>query len=325
MLAPTVNRVVNLPCGLGEERTTPRPRGGMGLRGAAGMANARGGFDGVQGSSSACDDASRAFDDATSVRSVSWAPSPVPRPRDDRCRRRARSEGGKPRAPPPLRCGVCAGPVASGYRHVLACCVRAVCRGCRGAVRGGHVCGCGVAHPLPDAEIVARLEAHAARGHAAATTRLGVAAGRGHFGLRPDAARAASFFDAAAALGDAAAQYNLGLAYLSGDGVRLNKSRAAKCFRDAADQDFPPGLHNRGMCYAFGTGVPKDHARAIELITRAAALGEPNAAFALGQCYRTGTFGVAADARKARACFGRAAALGHPDAAALVAGDDGAA
>jgi len=64
----------------------------MGLRGAAGMANARGGFDGVQGSSSACDDASRAFDDATSVRSVSWAPSPVPRPRDDRCRRRARSE-----------------------------------------------------------------------------------------------------------------------------------------------------------------------------------------------------------------------------------------
>ena len=53
----------------------------MGLRGAAGMANARGGFDGVQGSSSACDDASRAFDDATSVRSVSWAPSPVPRPR----------------------------------------------------------------------------------------------------------------------------------------------------------------------------------------------------------------------------------------------------
>ncbi|KAH8065144.1 hypothetical protein JL722_2050 [Aureococcus anophagefferens] len=79
------------------------------------------------------------------------------------------------------------------------------------------------------------------------------------------------------------------------------------------------------MCYAFGTGVPKDHARAIELITRAAALGEPNAAFALGQCYRTGTFGVAADARKARACFGRAAALGHPDAAALVAGDDGAA
>ena len=100
----------------------------MGLRGAAGMANARGGFDGVQGSSSACDDASRAFDDATSVRSVSWAPSPVPRPRDDRCRRRARSEGGEPRAPPPLRCGVCAGPVASGYRHVLACCVRAVCR-----------------------------------------------------------------------------------------------------------------------------------------------------------------------------------------------------
>ncbi|KAK7248630.1 hypothetical protein SO694_00164043 [Aureococcus anophagefferens] len=221
------------------------------------MANARGGFDGVQGSSSACDDASRAFDDATSVRSVSWAPSPVPRPRDDRA-------------------GGARGPRREGPRR-------------------GDDARWASRRPRP---------------------------------LRPPPGLARApraRFDAAAALGDAAGQYNLGLAYLAGDGVRLNKSRAAKCFRDAADQDFPPGLHNRGMCYAFGTGVPKDHARAIELITRAAALGEPNAAFALGQCYRTGTFGVAADARKARACFGRAAALGHPDAAALVAGDDGAA
>lgn len=40
----------------------------------------------------------------------------------------------------------------------------------------------------------------------------------------------------AARMGDAAAQYNLGWCYLTGDGTRKNKAMAIKLFRKAAEQ-----------------------------------------------------------------------------------------
>ena len=142
---------------------------------------------------------------------------------------------------------------------------------------------------------------------------------RGHFGLVPDASRACHFYARAAAEGDAAAQYNLGLCFLVGDGVRLNKNRAAKWFRAAAAQDFPPGVHNLAAAYAYGTGVPKDLNKAIDLFARAADLGDPNAAFCLSQCYRSGSFGQRVDVANARRYLHRASQLGHKEAAAQIA------
>ena len=146
------------------------------------------------------DDASRAFDDATSVRSVSFAPSL------DYCRRdragqapaRSRAEEdhrGEVRRFAAAQCGVCgAAPLATGYRYLAACCFRALCRGCAADVRSGAArpCDCPVVHPLEDADVVELLHRHADAGHVAAACRLGIAFARGQFGLARNSRRAAA-------------------------------------------------------------------------------------------------------------------------------------
>ena len=127
---------------------------------------------------------------------------------------------------------------------------------------------------------------------------------RGELGLAKDERRAAQLYKAAAARGDAAAQHNLGLMYMSGG----KAPKALKWFRAAAAQDHAPSLYNLGTAYAFGTGVPRDAAEASSLYLRASLLGSADAAYALGR--------LAPDAVAAREYFVVAARRGHRLAAA---------
>ena len=133
---------------------------------------------------------------------------------------------------------------------------------------------------------------------------------RGELGLAQDERRAAQLYKAAAAAGDAAAQHNLGLMYMSGG----KAAKALKWFRAAAAQEHAPSLYNLATAYAFGTGVPRDAAEASSLYLRASLLGSADAAYALGR--------LAPDAVAAREYFVVAARRGHRLAAAALRGEE---
>lgn len=73
-----------------------------------------------------------------------------------------------------------------------------------------------------------------------------------------------------AAQGHANAQFQLGLAYYSGDGVMRNVVSAARWFRLAAAQGEPSAQHNLALAYYHGIGVDKDSDEAIRWARMAA-------------------------------------------------------
>ena len=211
-----------------------------------------------------------------------------------------------PAAAPPRAhssCVICGGKPTEGA--ALPCCARPLCGSC-GVPRRCPRCKAPV--PSSDGAIAAALE-RASRDCASAARRLGVAYAKGELGLAQDERRAAQLYKAAAARGDAAAQHNLGLMYMSGG----KAPKALKWFRAAAAQDHAPSLYNLGTAYAFGTGVPRDAAEASSLYRRAAMLGSADAAYALGR--------LETDAVAAREYFVVAARRGHRLAAAALRGE----
>jgi len=65
-------------------------------------------------------------------------------------------------------------------------------------------------------------------------------------------------------LGQASAQYNLGIIYESGRGAVRDYALAATWFRKAAEQGHTKAQYNLGVCYAKGRGVPMDEAEAVK-------------------------------------------------------------
>lgn len=83
---------------------------------------------------------------------------------------------------------------------------------------------------------------------------------------------------AGAESGQAQAQYQLGLAYESGDGVGQDDFQAVRWLRAAAEQDYPPAALDLGWMLANGYGVSKDLDQAYFWFVRATALGATGAA-----------------------------------------------
>lgn len=93
--------------------------------------------------------------------------------------------------------------------------------------------------------------------------------------------------------------YNLGVMYVSGDGVFRSDRQALPLFEHAAARGHLPSMYNLGVMYAYGFGTGQDAAKAIELWTRAAEQGNPEARAALVQAYERGLMGLAPDPAKA--------------------------
>lgn len=96
----------------------------------------------------------------------------------------------------------------------------------------------------------------------------------------------------------AAAQNNLGFAYLYGLGTAPDYATAATWFRRAADNGDPYGYTNLGHMYQTGTGGEQDYKKAAELFEKAARQDEPTAQGRLGLLY-FGGLGVDQDVEKA--------------------------
>ncbi|MFQ5535408.1 MAG: tetratricopeptide repeat protein [Sphingomonadales bacterium] len=116
--------------------------------------------------------------------------------------------------------------------------------------------------------------------------------------------------------GTAEAQWYLGYAAVTGNGVRKDPAKAVEWFEKAAEQDHPMGLVSLGIMYALGDGVEQDLARSFGLYTKAVKLGEGQAAKNIGTMYGMGQH-VEKDLFEAAKWFVIGAALGSEESQAI--------
>jgi len=129
-----------------------------------------------------------------------------------------------------------------------------------------------------------------------------------------DYATAIRLWGPLAELGNADAQYNLGIAYEYGHGVTRDPAAAAGWFRKAANHGLAAAQLSLGVLYENGIGVPQDFASAVSWYRMAAEQGNTAAQLNLGVMYENG-WGVAQNYVIAHVWFSLAAAAGDGDAA----------
>ena len=69
--------------------------------------------------------------------------------------------------------------------------------------------------------------------------------------------------------GDASTQFNLGLMYNKGQGVKQDDVEAVKWYRQAAEQGYAKAQYNLGVMYYQGEGVRQDKGQAKEWFGKA--------------------------------------------------------
>jgi uncharacterized protein len=97
---------------------------------------------------------------------------------------------------------------------------------------------------------------------------------------------AAALYHEAALLGSVVGQYNLGLMYRYGKGVRRNYETAAQWIEKAAAEGYAPAQNAIAHMYRRGMGVPRDIDKAIKWYELAAQQELPVAQFNLGKLYQ---------------------------------------
>lgn len=88
--------------------------------------------------------------------------------------------------------------------------------------------------------------------------------------------------------GDAMAQYNLGISYLSGDGVIKNEEKAFSLFRKSAEQGCAEGQRELGRAYLDGIGTTADSALGLKWLEKAVLQNDSTACVYLASCYFSG-------------------------------------
>jgi len=88
----------------------------------------------------------------------------------------------------------------------------------------------------------------------------------------PDFREALKWFHKAAEQGSASAQYNLGVMYANGRGVREDPDEAVRWYRKAAELGNASAAFNLGVMCEQGLAVPQDDVEAWKWFTLAASL-----------------------------------------------------
>jgi len=110
--------------------------------------------------------------------------------------------------------------------------------------------------------------------------------------------------------GHPGAQFSLGVAYATGNGVAQSLERAIEWWQAAAAQEHVRAQLNLGLLYWRGEGVAQDLAKARSWWRRAAAGGDPAAQFHLGALAATGQ-GMTTDYKEAVRWWRLAAGQGY--------------
>ena len=108
----------------------------------------------------------------------------------------------------------------------------------------------------------------AEQGYASAQFNLGVMYDKGQ-GVKQDYFEAVKWYRKAAEQGHANAQANLGSAYSAGRGIRQDYTEAVKRFKKAAENGSADGQLKLGLMYLIGRGIQKDRTLAKEWLGKA--------------------------------------------------------
>jgi TPR repeat protein len=157
-------------------------------------------------------------------------------------------------------------------------------------------------------EGVAWLRKAAQASDAAALFTLGKLELSGSAPVARDYGAAARDLGAAAARGDARADYYLGLIAKNGYGCSADATRAARELSVAADHGIPQAQFLLANAYRDGDGVPRDPARALTLYEKAAEQDHPEAIQTLAMAYQNGELGLPRDDSR---CQTQLAELAH--------------
>lgn len=150
--------------------------------------------------------------------------------------------------------------------------------------------------------------------HGDATAQLQLALGYITGGLLPKNDKlAAAWCSKAAHQGLVAAETTLGYLYMTGKGVPRSNKEGLHWWRKAADRGSAQAQFNLGEAYAQGLGTKRDYKEALTWFRKAAEQGEPDAQYHLGLMYEAGA-GVSADTDEALRWFRLSAAQGFADA-----------
>ncbi len=122
--------------------------------------------------------------------------------------------------------------------------------------------------------------------------------------------KAVKWWNQSAEQGFAPAQFALATCYFSGIGIEENYGEAIKWYRMAAEQELLPAQHSLAICYLNGKGVEQDHEEAVQWFRKAAEQGYVPAQGDLGSCYRSG-MGVEQNYREAIKWYRKAAEQGY--------------
>ena len=137
-------------------------------------------------------------------------------------------------------------------------------------------------------------------------------------GVPVDLAKALEWYRKAADQGNPKAQNNLASMYNNGRGVKRDRAEAAKWYRKAAEQGAALAQTNLGTLLENGQGVPKNCMEAAQWYEKAANQGQVEAAFRLGKLYYYGGDGFAQNYAEAAKWLDKPAAQGNPVAQDLL-------
>lgn len=122
-----------------------------------------------------------------------------------------------------------------------------------------------------------------------------------------------SDLQAAAASGNASAQFELGRAYFRGEGMPSDKAMAHKWILKAAEQGNPDAITTMGFFYSQGIVLEKDEAKAVEWFHKGAEAGSAKSQLNLGLMLRQGKT-IPLDNVESLQWLEKAASTGDPDA-----------
>lgn len=188
--------------------------------------------------------------------------------------------------------------------------------GAAGTLPGDVVLSAAAAAPAPDGgeDDLSWLEEAAEQGVAIAQYDMGLAYLQGN-GVARDYDQARHWFDLAAAQEFAEAQFHLGVLYENGLGTESSDRDAALWYGRAARRNHIVAMHNLAVLYAGGRGVEQDYALAASWFTNAAERGFASSQYNLGWLNERGLAGEA-DPAVAFRWYALAVAQGHTGAEA---------
>ncbi len=138
------------------------------------------------------------------------------------------------------------------------------------------------------------LQPMANMGNAVAQFNIGVMYLNGE-GVERSVSEGISWYKKSAVLGNVSAQFRLGRIYQEGKIVRNNNIEAAKWWKMAAANGHAEAQTLLGFMYNEGLGVQKDMGEALKLLHNAANQGERNAMITMARIYKGGKDGVSPD------------------------------